>query len=187
MKTEFEYPMWFKGRISGKVVKFDGLCSGTVIVNDRFNKVGDYSSRWCAHTNDIVWVDVTAQYKKPFDVVEKEESHDVLADLHDKLMDMLQNGYSSKEKLLEDSEKHRIELFKYFNAYALLNTVKVKKVKLRVEDTIENQNMNYNQGRIFKIASSFNGKSSDRSYKLGLENIIFYARRELARIKKDTL
>ena len=58
-KEEFTYPMWFKHKNLGYVVRFDGLTVGEVVYGFE-NWLLDYakSDNWTEHTNDRVWVQV---------------------------------------------------------------------------------------------------------------------------------
>jgi len=54
------------------------------------------------------------------------------------------------------------------------------------QDIIEDRNMNYAQGNIFKSAFTFNiGRHSGTDYERDLNKIIWFAQRELERIKND--
>ena len=51
-------------------------------------------------------------------------------------------------------------------------------------DIMEHRNMNYNQGNIFKASFCFNiGRHSGTDYERELNKIIYFAKRELKRIK----
>ena len=51
-------------------------------------------------------------------------------------------------------------------------------------DIVEARNMNYSQGNIFKVAFTFNiGRHSGTDYERELNKIVYFAERELARIK----
>ena len=55
-----------------------------------------------------------------------------------------------------------------------------------VQDIIEDRGMNFSQGNIFKVAATFNvGRHDATNYERELNKIIWFARRELKRIKKD--
>jgi len=52
------------------------------------------------------------------------------------------------------------------------------------QDVIEARKMNYSQGNIFKVAFTFNtGRHEATSYKRELNKIIYFAQRELERLK----
>ena len=52
------------------------------------------------------------------------------------------------------------------------------------QDVIEDREMNYAQGNIFKVACTFNiGRHNGTDYERELNKIIFFANRELNRIK----
>lgn len=54
-----------------------------------------------------------------------------------------------------------------------------------LQDIIENRNMNFAQGNILKAAFCFNvGRHEGTSYERELNKIIYFAKRELQRIKK---
>ena len=58
-KEEFTYPMWFKHKNLGHIVRFDGLTVGEVVYG--FEKwLLDYakSDNWTEHTDDRAWVQV---------------------------------------------------------------------------------------------------------------------------------
>ncbi len=53
-------------------------------------------------------------------------------------------------------------------------------------DIIEHNQMNYSQGNIFKVAFTFNvGRHSGTDYERELNKIIYFAKRELERIKRN--
>ena len=55
-------------------------------------------------------------------------------------------------------------------------------------DIIEDREMNYNQGNIFKSAFCFNiGRHNATDYERELNKIIYFANRELKRIEKENL
>ena len=54
------------------------------------------------------------------------------------------------------------------------------------QDIIEARDMNFSQGNIFKVAFTFNtGRHSGTDYERDLNKIIYFAQRELQRIKKE--
>jgi hypothetical protein len=54
------------------------------------------------------------------------------------------------------------------------------------QDIIESRSMNFSQGNIFKVAFCFNvGRHSAVTYERELNKIIWFAQRELERIKQD--
>ena len=56
---EFQYPMWFKSKANGLVIKFDGLQSGTVVEEgNSFYTKGEYSSLWVPHTDSEHWEEI---------------------------------------------------------------------------------------------------------------------------------
>lgn len=54
-KEEITYPVYCKLKDSSLVVKFTGLQSGEVVVNDKYFNVGDKSTTWTSHTDTDVW------------------------------------------------------------------------------------------------------------------------------------
>lgn len=58
-KEEFNYPMWFKHKNLGHIVRFDGLTVGEVVYGFE-NWLPDYakSDNWTEHTDDSGWVQV---------------------------------------------------------------------------------------------------------------------------------
>ena len=58
-KQEFTYPMWFKHKNLGYIVRFDGLTVGEVVYGFE-NWLPDYakSDNWTEHTDDSGWVQV---------------------------------------------------------------------------------------------------------------------------------
>ena len=58
-KEEFTYPMWFKHKNLGQVVRFDGLTVGEVVYGFE-NWLLDYakSDNWTEHTDNSVWEQV---------------------------------------------------------------------------------------------------------------------------------
>ena len=58
-KEEFTYPMWFKHKNLGHVVRFDGLTVGEVVYGfENWTLASAKSDNWTAHTDDSVWVQV---------------------------------------------------------------------------------------------------------------------------------
>ena len=56
------------------------------------------------------------------------------------------------------------------------------------QDVIENRKMNYAQGNIFKVACTFNiGRHEGTTYVRELNKIIYFAKRELERVKNDSI
>jgi hypothetical protein len=58
INKEFKYPLRMKAKISGQVIEFDGLCSGTVIKQGSYKEndpVGHYSTDWAEHTRGNMW------------------------------------------------------------------------------------------------------------------------------------
>ena len=64
---------------------------------------------------------------------------------------------------------------------------KIKKKWKTFQDVIEDRVMNYSQGNILKVACTFNiGRHSGTDYERDLNKIIFFAKRELKRIKTES-
>ena len=64
------------------------------------------------------------------------------------------------------------------------NYYQFKKHWEQIQDVIEDRNMNFSQGNILKAAFTFNlGRHDGTDYKRELNKIIFFANRELERIK----
>lgn len=57
------YPKWFKHTKSDLVVKFRDACSGTVVIPNKYHKVGTYSGSWLYH-NDPSWEEVSEPVKE---------------------------------------------------------------------------------------------------------------------------
>ena len=54
-KKEFEYPIYCKNKYTSLVVKFTGLQSGEVVVNDDDWNIGESSMDWIKHTDKNEW------------------------------------------------------------------------------------------------------------------------------------
>ena len=54
-KEEFEYPIYCKLKDSFLVVKFTGLQSGEVVVNNKYYNIGYKSNDFISHTDSDVW------------------------------------------------------------------------------------------------------------------------------------
>ena len=54
-KEKFNYPIYCKHINSSLVIKFTGLESGEVIVNDKYCNIGDKNTDWRSHTDTNVW------------------------------------------------------------------------------------------------------------------------------------
>jgi hypothetical protein len=52
---EFTYPIYFKNKYTSLVVKFTGLQSGEVVINEDEWNVGESSMTWIKHTNKDEW------------------------------------------------------------------------------------------------------------------------------------
>ena len=58
-KEGFTYPMWFKEKEDGYVVRFNGLTVGEVVYGfENWNLDSTKSNNWTAHTDDSVWEQV---------------------------------------------------------------------------------------------------------------------------------
>ena len=54
-KEEFEYLIYCKNKDTSLVVKFTRLQFGEVVVNDKYNNIGDKSTTWTSHTDTYIW------------------------------------------------------------------------------------------------------------------------------------
>ena len=54
-KEKSIYPIYCKLKDSSLVVKFTGLQSGEVVINNKYYKVGETSSEWRNHIDSDVW------------------------------------------------------------------------------------------------------------------------------------
>ena len=54
-KEEFKYPIFCKDKCTELVVKFTGLQSGEVIINNEHYKIGDKITIWQNHTDINTW------------------------------------------------------------------------------------------------------------------------------------
>ena len=54
-KEEINYPIYCKLKYLSLVVKFTKLQFGEVVVNDKYNNIGDKSANWTRHTDTDVW------------------------------------------------------------------------------------------------------------------------------------
>mgnify|MGYP003603207020 FL=1 len=54
-KEEIKYHIYCKLKNLSLVVKFTELQSGEVVVNDKYNNIGDKSTNWTSHTDTDVW------------------------------------------------------------------------------------------------------------------------------------
>ena len=54
-KEEITYPISCELKYSSLVVKFAKLKFGEVVVNDKYNNIGDKSANWTRHTDTDVW------------------------------------------------------------------------------------------------------------------------------------
>lgn len=60
INSEFTYPMWFKSRYNGLIVKFTSLDTGTVVFagSSTMFKAGHVMSSWHPHTDTSVWTQI---------------------------------------------------------------------------------------------------------------------------------
>ena len=54
-KEEITYPIYCKNKDTSLVVKFTGLKSGEVVVNDKYNNIGVKNTTWEKHTDTYTW------------------------------------------------------------------------------------------------------------------------------------
>ena len=54
-KKEIKYPIYCKLKGSSLVVKFTGLQSGEVVINNNYYNVGNKNTDWRSHTDNDVW------------------------------------------------------------------------------------------------------------------------------------
>ena len=54
-EEEIAYPIYCKLKDSSLVVKFTGLQSGEVVINNKYYKFGEKSSEWRSHIDSDVW------------------------------------------------------------------------------------------------------------------------------------
>ena len=54
-KEEIAYPIYYKLKYLSLVVKFTKLQFGEVVVNDKYNNIGDKSTTWTSHTDTNTW------------------------------------------------------------------------------------------------------------------------------------
>ena len=54
-KKEITYPVYCKLKNSSLVVKFTGLESGELVVNDKYYNIGDKNTDWRSHTDSNIW------------------------------------------------------------------------------------------------------------------------------------
>ena len=54
-KKEFNYPIYCKLKDSSLVVKFTGLQEGKLVINSKYNKVGETSNEWITYTDTNTW------------------------------------------------------------------------------------------------------------------------------------
>lgn len=159
---EFEYPMWFKGVGSDLTVKFHSLHGGEIIVSDgtELNYVGRIANDgedifFVEHTNTAQWLNVTDQYKDKATIPQ---------------LKMWSTPFRVEEKA--------------HNNGGSTDYYKLKTAWKDLADIMEDRSMNYNQGNIFKSAFCFNvGRHDGTSYERELNKIIYFAERELKRIK----
>ena len=54
-KEEFKYPIYCKVKNSSLVVKFTGLQSGEVVINNYYHDAGDKKTTWISHEDTNYW------------------------------------------------------------------------------------------------------------------------------------
>ena len=54
-KKEITYPIYCKLKHSSLVIKFTKLQFGEVVVNDKYNNIGDKNTIWTSHTDTRFW------------------------------------------------------------------------------------------------------------------------------------
>ena len=64
-EEEFTYPIYCKWKHSSLVVKFTGLQSGEVVVNE-YQNIGDKHDDWRIHTDNTVWQQLSVCEKTGF-------------------------------------------------------------------------------------------------------------------------
>lgn len=153
--SEFKYPIYKQSKYSGIVIEFQNLNCGKVVFQGDSNfEVGYFGSHWENHTN-LGWIDVTDQYKDKAEIPP---------------LKMCGTHCSVEEK--------------GHNNGGSTDYYKLKQEWKDCADIMEDRAMNYNQGNIFKSAFCFNvGRHNGTDYERELNKIIYFAERELKRIK----
>ena len=156
-----EYPIYAKSLKYGFVVEFSSRNKGTVVYVEKENKsmwkIGDLSSRWVAPSNKSTWLQITKEKLSSMFWI---DNHKQKAFKIEEKDTSINNGGSTDYYQFEPEWEECI-------------------------DVIEARKMNYNQGNIFKSAFCFNvGRHNGTDYERELNKIIFFANRELKRIKK---
>ena len=68
-KEEFTYPVWFKNKEEGYIIRFDGLTDGEVVYGfENWILDSAKSDNWTAHTDDRVWVQVKNPNKDEYKI-----------------------------------------------------------------------------------------------------------------------
>lgn len=157
-KQEFIYPMWFKSRENGRVVKFMDITVGEVIEkgNGR-DRVGYKSSDWVAHTHTEIW-----------EQVENPNEHlDRLDDIVDEVI---------KEMDTSKNNGGKTDYYQLENAPFKINDF---------DDFAEWRGLNGNQFNMGKVMWTFNvGRHSATDYERELNKIQHYLDREKLRISR---
>ena len=156
---EFKYPMWFKNKDNGYIVRFDGLTVGEVVYGFE-NWLLDYSKsdNWTAHTDDFVW----EQVENPNLATDKE-------------IEQVINEEYKKDNSINNGGK--TDYYQLENAPFKINDF---------DDFAEWRGLNGNQFNMGKVAWTFNvGRHSGTDYERDLNKIIHYANRELLRLKRN--
>ena len=158
-KEEFTYPMWFKNKNEGYVVRFDGLSVGEVVYNlENWTLDSAKSDNWTAHTDDRVWV----QVENPNLATDKE-------------IEQVINEEYEKDNSINNGGK--TDYYQLENAPFPINDF---------DDFAEWRGLNGNQFNMGKVVWTLNtGRHSGTDYERDLNKIIHYANRELLRLKRD--
>lgn len=168
-----EYPRWFKSKDLDIIVKFYDLKCGVVIEQGSSNFLrGYFDTGWASHT-DKVWEEVTHLYK---DQTPKCK-HDTPLDSECKECQEEVNKTFWQALLDEKCEEGH-------NNGGSTDYYKFNQNWKECQDVIEAKEMNFAQGNIFKASFCFNqGRHDATTYERELNKIIYFAKRELERIK----
>ena len=127
-KEEFTYPMWFKNKELGYVVRFDGLTVGGF---ENWTLDSAKSDNWTAHTDDRVWVQVenpnlatdkeieqviNEEYKKDSSI--NKDKQDMINPSHYKKGGIEAIDYMKAKSTPEEFKGHlRLTALKYLSRY----------------------------------------------------------------------
>ena len=132
VKQEFKYPMWFKHKNIGHIVRFDGLTVGEVVYGFE-NWLPDYakSDNWTEHTDDSGWVQVpnpdlatdkeieqviNEEYKKDSSI--NKDKQDMINPSHYKKGGIEAIDYMKAKSTPEEFKGHlRLTALKYLSRY----------------------------------------------------------------------